>query len=410
MEDGQRGCGPSYERLLFICCVLTFAGYFGSYMRMPVVPLYARSLGADTVLVGVINGAFLMMAGVLSVPFGMLSDRLGRKRLIVAGMLGISASALLLALSGSPAEMIGISLLMGTSLAAFAPTMMSYVADISPLSHLGRSYGWYTLAVYVGMSLGPAAGGFLAERRGFAPVFLVSAVLGLAVAGLTVFFLPRARDVILRRPTRRPFGVEIRELLHNGRLLACWCVTFGGCVGLGMFVTYVPLHAREQGVSMAGIGLIFAAQGLVNALSRIPFGRLSDLVPRRSRLVLAGLAGFAASVAGFGASSSLEAFLASAVGLGAGMAVAFTAIGALISEVVDPQSRGLAMGGYNSSIYFGMMMGSLLMGPVIRQVGFPSGFFMVSCFNLAAAAVFFLVFHRAAGQQAVPPMKEGRTR
>jgi predicted MFS family arabinose efflux permease len=258
------------------------------------------------------------------------------------------------------------------------------------------------------MSLGPAAGGFVAERQGFAPVFLISAVVGLLVAGLIVFFLPRARHVVLRRATRRPFGVEARELVRNRRLLACWCVTFGGCVGLGMFVTYVPLHAREQGVSVAGIGLIFAAQGLVNALSRIPFGRLSDLVPRRSHLVLAGLSAFSVSVAGFGASTGLKAFLASAVGLGAAMAVAFTAIGALISEVVDPQSRGLAMGGYNSSIYFGMMMGSLLMGPVVREAGFASGFYLVACFNLAATAVFFLAFRRVEGQAAAMQTSEGR--
>ncbi len=400
MEDGQDQGGPSYEKLLFICCSLTFVGYFGSYMRMPVVPLFARSLGADTVLVGLINGAFLMMAGVLSIPLGMLSDRIGRKRLILLGMLGISASAFLLSLSGSPGEMIWINLLMGIGLAAFAPTMMSYVADISPLSHLGRTYGWYTLSVYVGMSLGPAAGGLVADRQGFAPVFIASGSVGLLMTGLIAWFLPRARHVVLRKTARRPFGVEARELMRNWRLMACWFVTFGGCVGLGMFVTYVPLHAREQGVNVARIGLIFAAQGLVNALSRIPFGRVSDRVSRRSHLVLAGLLVFAASVAGFGAAVSLPAFLASAVALGAGMAVAFTAVGALISEVVNPQSRGLAMGGYNSSIYFGMMLGSLLMGPVIREVGFRNGFYLVACFNLVATAVFFLVFHRAGSDRA----------
>jgi MFS family permease len=400
MQGAQSGASPSYEKLLFICCTLTFVGYFGSYMRMPVVPLFARSLGADTVLVGMINGAFLMMAGLLSVPLGMLSDRVGRKRLILLGMLGIAASAFLLSLSGSPLEMIWINLLMGIGLAAFAPTMMSYVADISPLSHLGRSYGWYTLSVYVGMSLGPAAGGFLADRQGFATVFIASGTVGLLMAGLIACFLPRARHVVLRKAARRPFRVEARELMRNWRLLACWFVTFGGCVGLGMFVTYVPLHALEQGLNVAQIGLVFAAQGLVNALSRIPFGRISDRVSRRSHLVLAGLMGFAAAVAGFGAASSLAGFLASAVALGAGMAVAFTAVGALISEVVNPQSRGLAMGGYNSSIYFGMMLGSLLMGPVIREVGFRNGFYLVACFNLVATFVFFLVFQRAGSDSA----------
>ncbi|MBW2681448.1 MAG: MFS transporter, partial [Deltaproteobacteria bacterium] len=69
----------SYTSLLFICCGVAFCGYLGSNMRLPVVPLYARSIGADTVQVGIINSAFLLMAGILSLPMGILSDRFGRK-------------------------------------------------------------------------------------------------------------------------------------------------------------------------------------------------------------------------------------------------------------------------------------------------------------------------------------------
>jgi len=56
---------PSYSTLLFICCGVAFGGFLGSHMRIPVVPLYARSLGADAVLVGIINSAFLLMAALL---------------------------------------------------------------------------------------------------------------------------------------------------------------------------------------------------------------------------------------------------------------------------------------------------------------------------------------------------------
>lgn len=76
------------------------------------------------------------------------------------------------------------------------------------------------------------------------------------------------------------------------------------------------------------------------------------------------------------------------------MGMAFTAVGALISELVRPDARGLAMGGYNSAIYIGMMLSSLAMGAVIREIGFLSAFVIVAMINLAATGLFHLVFNR----------------
>jgi MFS family permease len=159
-----------------------------------------------------------------------------------------------------------------------------------------------------------------------------------------------------------------------------------------MFVTFVPVHAHEQGISVGQIGLIFAAQALFNALSRIPFGRLSDSVGKRSNLVVIGLIGLAASVAGFGVATNILLFVTFAIAAGISMGMAFTAVGALIPEVVSPDSRGLAMGGYNTAIYFGMMLSSMVMGVVIRSIGFKYSFFIVAVINLITTGLFYLMF------------------
>ena len=382
----------SFRVLLLICCTVTFAGYFGSYMRLPVVPLYARTIGASTVEIGLINSSFLLMAGLLSLPLGILSDRLGRKALIVAGLLVSSGTSFLLCLVHTPAHMIWIYLLFGFGLACFAPTMMSLVADITPATHLGRSYGWYTMAVYGGMSLGPAAGGWVAQWWGYQSVFLTSGVWILLVCLAVFALLPGSRHLRPAGFQKKPIAVTARNLSGNLSLIACWLVTLGGCLGLGMFVTFVPVHAHEQGIGAGEIGLIFGAQALFNALSRIPFGRLSDSVGQRSHLVVIGLIGLAASIAGFGISSTIASFIACAIGMGVSMGLAFTTIGALISQVVSPDDRGLAMGGYNTMIYLGMMLSSLVMGIVIRSLGFPLSFFIVAGLNLLTTCSFYLMF------------------
>jgi DHA1 family multidrug resistance protein-like MFS transporter len=380
----------SYRNLLLTCCLVSFACNVGSYMRIPIVPLYARSLGADTFQVGLINSAFLFMAASLSLPFGKLSDRMGRKFFILTGALVSAGSSYLLYFSRTPVEMICIYLFFGIGLAAFNPTMMSYVADISPDSHLGRSYGWYTMALYSGMTIGPAAGGFLGHSHGLREVFLISGTFVFLMTFMIVFFIPgsRIRPVAGASPVTAAAG---RGLLENTPLLGCWLATLGSCFGYGTFMTFVPLHANKLGMNAGDIGLVFAAQALSNAVSRMPFGYLSDRAAKRSHLAIAGILLFALSLAGLGLSVSLPLFLLFSSSVGIGMSMVFTSLGALVSQVVPRESRGLAMGGYNTCIYLGMMLSSFLMGLFIRGYGFECGFFMTAFVVAMTAGVFFVL-------------------
>ncbi len=385
----EKSTVPSYATLLFICCGVAFGGYLGSHMRLPVVPLYARSLGADAVLVGIINSAFFLMAALLSFPLGMMSDRLGRKRLACFGALILSATSFLLYFSKTPWQMVWIYLFFGIGLAAFGPTMMSLVADISPDTHLGRSYGWYTTALYTSMSLGPALGGFVAEELGFLKVFLISGILIFITFWLIILYLPQVHQILDTR-VKENESTKAASLLQNRPLVGCWLVTLGGCFGLGMFVTFFPLHAQNQGLNVAEIGLVFAVQGLWNALCRIPFGYLSDRVARRGSLVILGLLGFSAAMVAFAVSATVVHFILAATLFGISMGLAFTSVGALIAEVVDQESRGLAMGGYNTCIYFGMMLSSALMGGIIQRIGFENGFHLTAVINFLLVGFFYL--------------------
>ena len=100
------------------------------------------------------------------------------------------------------------------------------------------------------------------------------------------------------------------------------------------------------------------------------------------------------SIAGLGMAQGMVTFILFAAGVGISMGIAFTAVGALISEVVRPDARGLAMGGYNSAIYIGMMLSSFAMGAVIQEIGFRNAFLIVAMINLAATGLFHLVFSR----------------
>ncbi|HEY6096433.1 MAG TPA: MFS transporter, partial [Candidatus Deferrimicrobium sp.] len=125
---------------VLIACALSFVLYIGTYIRLPLVPLFASELGASTVQVGMINAGFMLAAALLSVPLGLVSDRLGRRRLILSGMVVSALTSLLLLITRTPAQLGAVYLFSGVGLACFSPAMMSYVGDVSPPHFLGRAY------------------------------------------------------------------------------------------------------------------------------------------------------------------------------------------------------------------------------------------------------------------------------
>jgi MFS transporter, DHA1 family, multidrug resistance protein len=376
------------DRRLPTACLISFFCFLASYMRMPIVPLLATSLGADAVQVGLINGVFMLTACALSIPSGLISDRLGRRIPLLGGLLVLAGSSFLLYWCGNLSQVAVIYLLFGIGLSTFSPALMAYVGDITPPELRGRAFGWYTMAMYAGMTLGPAAGGFLAKTLGLRPVFPVAG--GLIFAGYLValFFLPvlaAGGRAGLPGPAIFP---ALRSLRGNRQLIACLVAVLGSCLGYGMFVTFMPLYILSLGMDSLQVGLVFATGALTNTLSRLPAGRLCDRFTDRSLLVAGGLGLFGLALAGFGLCGALPGLLVCAALMGIGMGVAFTVICALIADAVPQQMRGLAVGCYNTSIYAGMLLSSVSMGPVIKARGFQAGFFI----NGALAAAVLVLF------------------
>ena len=350
------------------------------------MPLFAATLGAGPVQVGTINGAFMLTIGLLSLPAGLLADRTGRTVPIIAGIAVSAVSSLLVTLCTQPGQMVAAYILFGTGLAAFAPAMLSLVADVIPANRLGQAYGWYTTAIYIAMTLGPALGGYLAKAVGLRQVFFVSGGLLTAVTLLALLILPKG-------PPRHTTDLSLAltnslSLLNNRSLFACLLATVTSCIGFGVFLTFLPLYASQHGYDSAQVGLLFAAQAVTNVIGRVPIGRLADRFDRRW-LVAVGLVCLALALTTLGQVVQFSHLMVCSVVMGAGVALTFTAIGALIAELIPAMQRGLAMGMYNSCIYLGMMFGSTIMGISLEQIGYPLGFAAAGTAAVMALIPFF---------------------
>jgi MFS family permease len=157
-------------------------------------------------------------------------------------MLLLAGSSFLLYWCSTPLQMAGIYLLFGVGLSAFSPTLMSYVADVTPPEMLGQAYGLYTMALYGGMTLGPAAGGLLGTALGLRPVFLVAGGLIFAMFFVALAFLPAQPAGYSGGGPRLSILPALKNFRRNRQLMACLVATSGGCLGFGMFVTFMPLY------------------------------------------------------------------------------------------------------------------------------------------------------------------------
>ncbi|MGZ8450127.1 MAG: MFS transporter [Candidatus Deferrimicrobiaceae bacterium] len=379
---------------VLVACALSFVLYLGAYMRLPLVPLFASDLGATTVQVGMINAGFMVAAALLSLPLGLVSDRLGRRRLILAGMAISGLTSLLLLLVRTPLQVGAVYLFSGIGLACFSPSMMSYVGDVSPPLFLGRAYGWYTSSLYLGMAAGPGLGGVIAAG-GFRAAFLVSAAViaaGILAGGPR---MPAPPAVI--RPATANLAADFREIVGNRAVLACWTATFFSTYAWGSLFAFFPLYAREAGISVTHTGLIFTCQAAANAAFRIPIGHLTDRTGKRERTIVAGNLLFGLFIALVGAFRNAVPLYLLFLGIGGTMAAAFTAIGAVLSESVPTRVRGLAMGGYNTCIYGGFAVSAATLGAVISRFGFAAGFATAGGLCALSIGAFVLLFPPSPG-------------
>ena len=371
------------SRVLALACVLTLLHYIGAFMRVPILPLYASAHGTTTTGVGLIMGAHMVVAALSAIPFGLASDRLGRRALLLGGTALSAGTTLLLPLVETPAALMAIYGAAGLGVSAFTPAMMSLVGDVSSPGTVGRGYAWYSTALYAGFGLGPIFGGYVAELWGHR-VALVAAGTTIAVRLAIGFWIPRTAAPRGGGQAPRAAFAEIRR---NRRVWAGWIATVAGLGPWGAVMTFFPLLAHDRGIPPSEIGLVFGVQSLVSTVTRLPVGWLLDRTGARGPYMVGGLLAAALGTSLIPFLSTGGEYVALGAVQGVVLAMAFVAIGASLSEASTPATRGLAMGGYSTAIFVSIGLASLALGPVIVRCGYAAGFILAGVAGAVGALV-----------------------
>ena len=375
-----------------LLCLTGFLAIFGTTMaKNPVLPFFAEFLGADAKAIGLV-ASLSPLAGVLvSLPAGMLSDRIGRGRLLRLSGLFFALSPLGYLWAGSVWELALVRFIHGLATGIFMPVAMAQVADMHDASR-GERLGLMSSVTQLGRFLAPLAGGILlglggtlTGKEGFTWVYAGCLVLG-AGAAFLVYRLPMDDPPAKARTPRVPAALLGAVLRNRPVLFGCF-VEAAALFAFGTFEAFFPRHVRAAGFGPHWAGALMAAQVLTVALSKPLFGRLSDRKGREWQIVFGALA-MAATMFVMGMAGSLVSLGLISLALGLSLSFTLAASSAFIADASSAETRGTAMGLLGSIMDIGHSSGPLVAGMIIATFGNAAGFFCSGLVILGAGIIF----------------------
>ena len=370
--------------------VVAFVGYAGFSFMFPVIPLYAADIGAPISEVGIIVATLSYVTAFFLIPFGMLSDRFGRPRVLIGGLIVFTLTPLLYPLANSTGLLILVRAIHGLGAAAFLPAAIALVVDLTPPNRRGTAIGWYTASLQLGLMAGPITGGFLAGRFGFNAAFYGCSAISLM--GLAVAF-SRLRD-IAHEPVAAPeVDISPWSWLGHPLSIAVMLAPLLVALGSGTISSYIPLYGQRFGMTEADAGAIITSVYASSALLRAPSGRLADIIDRK--LLLCGGVGISAlAVSLFPFFHGLAQFIIIGIIFGIGMGLAMPASLAMAADYSSASGRALTMAVPTCSFQIGMAVGPTVMGFVANARGYETMFLSCAA-SLALGLIIMLGLMRA---------------
>jgi len=423
---------PTLERsALFVATLTSFMGPFMISSVNVALPAIQADLRMNAVQLSWIAMSYLLAVAVVLIPAGKIADIHGRKKVFSTGLIVYTLGSTCAAFAGSAAWLIVCRVLQGLGAGMFITTGMAILTSIFPPQKRGKAIGIYVAAVYVGLSVGPFAGGLLTQHFGWRSIFLVMFPLGLMSVAVTLSFLrgewADVRSQKFDLPGSLIYAVAILSLVYGASLLP----SLRGGVLLAVGLCAMALFFRQQhrttypvfdvslfrenrtfafsslaallnysatfavtflmslylqyikGLSPQAAGMVLMAQPLMMAIFSPLAGRLSDHV--EPRLLATG--GMMITVAGMVVFTQLHTG---------------TALGGIIANLV--------LLGFGFALFSSPNM-SAIMGAVAKEhYGLASGAVatMRLMGQLASMAIATVVLALLVGQQAIAPQNYDR--
>lgn len=349
----------------------------GLFMILPVFALYAESLkGVTPTMVGLAIGAYGLTQAIFQIPFGMLSDRIGRKPVIAAGLVIFAIGSAVAAMSHSIEGVIIGRALQGAG--AVGSAVLALAADLTREEHRLKVMAIIGMTIGVSFSVAMIGGPLLNDYIGVPGIFWLTSLLGLCGIAVLQFWVPTPTQSRLHRDTQA-VPAQFREVLADAQLLRLDLGIFTMHLVLTALFVAIPVALRDvAGLPEDHHWYVYLPVMALGFLSMVPFIIIAEK-KRRMKQVFTG----AIVVLGL-ANLSLYEFHHALIGIVLALWLFFSAFNlleaslpSLVAKMAPTQSKGTAMGVYSSSQFLGIFVGGWAGGWMFQHHGY-NGVFLFS--------------------------------
>jgi MFS family permease len=353
-----------------------FATVTGVGIVIPLLPIYAHDLGASGFYIGMIFGSFSLARTFFLPYFGRLSDRKGRKPLIVPALLAYAGISLGFIVFKDIHAMIALRFFQGIASAMLMPIIQAYIGDITPPGNEGFTMGLFNMSMFCGLSIGPFLGGVIHDRFSLQTSFACMGLLALIGFFLSLLLLPPTRSEKYLSSGKSP--VEWKKLITEREIASIFLFRFSHILCIGIIWAFLPLYAKiKYNASSSAIGILIMLGVLVSGVLHVPMGYLADKINKRWMVASGGLI-IAGAIFAFEWVPNLTGLIWASIffGIGGGIAVpALMAIGVMKGN--ETESMGTVMAILTLAHSLGMLCGSLIGGLMMDvfqlKAAFPLG-------------------------------------
>jgi len=364
--------------------------WFSLFVYLPILPAYARDLGASYEMVGMIVGIYGLAQMTLRLPLGIISDRLNkRKRFVVAGLVLCFISGAGLYFLHSVASLLLFRSLAGLAATTWVVHTVLYMSYFQP-AESGKAIGLINAIAIAGQMIGTLVGGYIAYRFDETYTFLVAAAGGLV--GLLLSLFISEETVVRSEPPRWIFILEIgRDRLL---LLSSFLAFILQALCYGTIYGFIPIIARKIGANNFELGLLPSLFMLPGILASVLSGTIfSTKLGVRNSLWISFLL-CAAAVMAIPWITDMNVLYLSQMLAGFGQGLSLPMLMELGMKEIEQGKRATAMGFLQTTYGAGMFAGPAAVGFLAERLGLDWGFWLISLAGIAGALTAAFVLPR----------------
>jgi predicted MFS family arabinose efflux permease len=365
---------PSPYLIVFTLWLLVFSSASQTMIISPILPQIGDQLGIPDAALGTLVSAYTLMVGLFAILAGPVSDKFGRRRILLLGCGTMTVALVLHGFVTSYTTFLAVRVFAGMAGGMLSGAAVSYIGDYFPYHRRGWATGWVMSGSAVGQIVGIPLGIVLSSRWGFKAPFWIFAV---TMAATVVLLFLRVPQPPVKRTTGR---LSVRQaaadyLAMLARPEVAWAAAayFVMFLGISLFTVYLPTWLeRVRGVTPGQIATMYLLGGFANVITGPQAGRLSDRVGRRGIILLAsvGLSIVMATTPYLvrGAWMAYPVFFLTMVLI----AMRTSPFSALLTALVNDERRGSLMSLTVALGQVGFAAGGALAGPLFAKVGYAS--------------------------------------